>query len=244
MRKKIGAILSVLAFVLCFIQAIKVDLIERNMKSNNATEMQVFDTLKIKNIVIEDPENVNLEEYSLANKAPIIAQIINSKELDENTIEDIGQAIVYVEMRYLGCSNPPWFKIGDYSYSYYDVEDNVIYLSEKEKMTEYKDFIKKILHLCHHVYQYKQMEMFELLEATNEDYDKLLLMLDVRYWYEEKEFYTGCIKECEELWMEKDAEKYARTDFMEYVEAIEHYWDGFEEEIKHDFIEQSVTYTL
>ena len=57
----------------------------------------------------------------------------------------------------------------------------------------------------------------------------LLVFEDAQYWSEEEGKYSVCGKKSEELWVEKDAIKYADSNLVEYAQAICEYWHYSEE---------------
>lgn len=236
MKRKIVCAVSLIAFVFCLMHAVKeeekVFAYSNYFEANNCTENN---ELKIENINVPGPDEiVNLMDYSLENMTPIIAQIVRS-DLSDEDIQNISQAIIYVETRYLQGYGAPSLKIGDFESSRYESYTNTIYVSKDKTIRNYKDYIKMLLHLSYHSYEYQQIEALKKLQeqcGKEKDYSKLLIFEEICQWEKEAVMYTGCKLECQELWLEKSAEKYALSSCQEYLTAIDNYWGGYKEDIE------------
>lgn len=221
--KKIFLTMTVITLMICCVHAVRIHDPE-GMGETPQKTIVASEELKRDSIHVPSPDEVVLSECSLANEIAVISQLVIFSELSEKEINECGQAVIYVEMRYLGCKDAPELIIGDYDVSYYDAEKNKIYFSVNENINTYQEYIHRLLHLSYHVYEYQQIGMYESLQSCSDQYDDLLVLMDAEYWTREKSSYTGCSKENESLWLEKDSEKYAMSDLWEYIDAIETYW--------------------
>lgn len=243
MKRGIILIMATIAFLACCVQAVRLDYVGKEELLGQQTFV-ASEGLRLESIEVPKPEDVVLSECSLANETAVISQLVLSSELSEEDIQKCGQAVVYIEMRYLGCKDAPELVNGDYEVSYYDVEENKIYFSVNEHIDDYKEYIQRVLHLCYHVYQYQQIAMYEELHSSGNQYDDLRVMLDAKYWAREKGSYSGCDEDNSDLWMEKDSKKYALSSLSEYINAINNYWEGTEPKDVFDTITDEEIITL
>lgn len=234
MKRDIIMTMATIALMTCFVQLVVQvfvrDYIEGKVHVNTQKAFVAAEELRLDSIEVPSPKDVVLSECSLSNETAVISQLAFSSELSEEEIIKCGQAVVYVEMRYLGCKDAPELVNDDCEVSYYDAKENKIYFSENEDISGYQEYIFRVVHLAYHAYQYQQIAMYEELHASGNQYDNLLVLTDAKYWTEEKDNYTGCSKENSNLWMEMDSEKYALSSLSEYIDVINDYWEGSEPE--------------
>ena len=219
-RMALGA--AILGFVFCCGQAMKEDVLKKEdtLVQSVGLESNLYVDV---NGLVKSPEDTELEVCSLSSMTPIIAQL-KRRDLTRKEIEKCLQAVIYVESRYLGINTPPVLTVGDYNESGYDDIENRILFSEKEAYDDYMAYIIKAIHLAYHAYQFEQVELYTEIAGLNNDYTKLKVLEDARFWSEEIEVFNGCADNRQDYWIEKDSVLYARSSAVEYFAAIEDYW--------------------
>lgn len=211
-------------FLFCCVQAYR----EVNTAFLENDNDIVCDSLMIENIHVPSSEEVVLEEYSLEKTTPIIAQLVRGKELSIEDIQQISQAVLYVEARYLLQYNPPALEVGEFDWSYYDMVNNKVFIS-LENIRNLEDYLLVLIHMGYHVYQKELIDVLEHLDEVDPNYTQILIFQDVVQWKKELAIYSGCT-DAEHLFIEKSAHIYAKEALPEYINAIKSYWDGFEYE--------------
>ena len=137
MKRGIILTMATIAFLACCVQAVRLDYVGKEELLGQQTFV-ASEELRLESIEVPKPEDVVLSECSLANETAVISQLVLSSELSEEDIQKCGQAVVYIEMRYLGCKDAPELVNGDCEVSYYDVEENKIYFSVNEHIDDYQ----------------------------------------------------------------------------------------------------------
>ena len=222
-KKLLALCLAMVMFVGCCVQALKKDIM-KPMK-NNTVASEDLSYLVLNDIDVPDVDSVELIECNLANETAVIAQLVRGSGLTDEQFQECGQAVTYVEARYLGLSKSPKFLLEEEGDSYYDLENDEIHLS-KDGIDNWCDFISEVIHLTYHAYEKEQMVMFS---AIDEKYKDLRVFIDAQSWSEETDKYSVCGKQSEELWIEKDAVHYAQSNMKDYTQAICEYWHYSEE---------------
>lgn len=223
-KKKLFALgLATVMFIGCCVQAVKQDIMKPVM--NNKTVSEDLSYLVLSDIDVPDVDSVELIECNLANETAVIAQLVRGSELTNEQFQECGQAVTYVEARYLGLSKSPKFLLEEEGDSYYDSENDEIHFS-KDGIDNWCDFISEVIHLTYHAYEKEQMVMFS---AVDDKYKDLRVFIDAQSWSEEMDKYSVCGKQSEELWIEKDAVHYAQLNMKDYMQAICEYWHYSEE---------------
>lgn len=223
-KKKIIALgLAGILFVGCCVQGVRKDILKSESTGNMSHED--LSDLVLENINVQDIDTVNLADCSLKKETAVIAQLVREDELSDEEIRKCGQAVVYVESRYLGIKEPPVLIINEDETSYYKSEDNTIYLSKKD-IEKWTDYVEEIVHVNYHAYEREQIAMYHSLD---EEYKGLKVFWDAQSWSKEQEKYSRCGKTSENLWIEKDAIQYSKSGKSDYIRAVCEYWHYSEE---------------
>lgn len=219
-KKKILALgIATLLFVGCCVQGIREDIMKHSSEKTMVTEDLSY--LILNEISVPDVSEVDLDECNLANETAIISQLVRGSSLSEQELQQCGQAITYVESRYLGITDAPVFKLMEDGTSYYSFDENMIYMSS-DSITNWSDYIREAIHLTYHAYEKQQMEMYA---SIGDEYKKMKLFWDAKSWCKEQNKYSACDeKSYKSLWIERDAVEYARDSQAEYVSAVYDYW--------------------
>lgn len=217
-KKLLALCLAMVMFVGCCVQAVKKDIM-KPMK-NNTVLFEDLSYLVLNDIDVPDVDSVELIECNLANETAVIAQLVRGSELTDEQFQECGQAVTYVEARYLGLSKSPKFFLEEEGDSYYDSESDEIHLS-KNGIDNWYSFINEVIHLTYHAYEKEQMVIYS---AIDDKYKDLRVFVDAQSWIEETAKYSVCGKQSEELWIEKDAVHYAQSNMKDYMQAIGEYW--------------------
>ena len=218
-KKKLLALgLATVMFIGCCVQAVKKDIMKPVM--NNKTVSEDLSYLVVNDISVPDVDSVNLIECSLANETAVIAQLVRGSELTDEQLQQCGQAVTYVEARYLGLRKSPEFLLDEEGDSYYDSDNSEIHLS-KDGIDSWYDFVGAVIHMTYHAYEMEQMVMYG---AIDDKYKDLRIFVDAQSWSEEANKYSVCGKESEKLWIEKDAVYYTQLNLKDYTHAICEYW--------------------
>lgn len=218
-KRKVLQSVCFIACFLCTVLAVNEEVIVYKNRTEAKT-MLYKNFLKLDDMKLELP----LEECTLKNSTPIIAQVVRGSELSIEEVTDISKAVVNVEMRYLGCADVPRVEIDNYESSFYNWKENKICISQKTVFNDYEQYLRLMLHMSYHVYQREQIEAVQVLRMTNPDYTRLRILMDAVEWESELKLYTDCELHERNLKMVKDAEEYAAS-YTEYLEAIESYWE-------------------
>lgn len=222
-KKVLALSVAIMLFIGCCVQAVREDIMQPRVDYSAVSVDLSY--LILEDISVPDTDAVIISDCSLANETAVIAQVVRGSELTDEQFQQCGQAVVYVETRYLGLCEVPTFILAENGDSYYDPADNSVHLS-KDGIDDWYEFVESIIHITYHAYEKEQMQMYR---SIDDQYKNLLVFEDAQYWSEEEGKYSVCGKKSEELWVEKDAIKYADSNLVEYAQAICEYWHYSEE---------------
>lgn len=199
-------------------------------------------TVLFRNILSDyEADDTSSEEYTIANNIETLSRLDSRGGWKTATLEekvDVLETVVKVECRYLGMQDTlPSLNIAytdaEELLGFYDKESDTITLSYAFLMKTKANGYSVCQVLCHELYhrmQYRQIEMLEHLEASEdtEKYAKLLLLHDTDVYRDEVEHYIDG-KDNYALYatqqLESDADAYGEEASFDYYKSNQKYYE-------------------